>query len=63
MRPELQASTASSTSNSLHLPGIPSDFIEGETARQIDFSLLSRSATTRFVSRGSNPRSLHSTEA
>lgn len=41
----------------------PSAFIDGETARHMVLSLLSGSATTRFVVMGSRPRSTHSTEA
>jgi hypothetical protein len=41
------------TSNNLALPEIPYFFKEGETARQIVFSVLLASATTRFVSKGS----------
>ena len=36
---------------------------EGVTARQMVLSVRLSSATTRFVSRGSKPRSRHSTEA
>ena len=36
------------TSNSLALPGIPNDFKDGLTARQIVFSVLSESATTKW---------------
>lgn len=45
------------------IPGIPYSFKEGDTARQMVFSVRDASATTRFVVRGSRPRSAHSTEA
>ena len=38
-------------------------FSAGVTARQMVFSVLPVSATTRFVFSGSSPRSTHSTEA
>ena len=50
-------------SNNLALPGIPYAFNDGETARQMVFSVLLGSATTRFVVKGSNPRDTHSTDA
>ena len=39
------------------------DFNDGDTAKQIVLSVLDSSATTKFVSRGSSPLSLHSTDA
>jgi len=51
------------TSNSLGLPGSPYAFKEGLTAKQIVFSVLLLSATTKLVVIGLSPRSLHSTEA
>ena len=51
------------TSNNLGLPGTPYDLRAGETARQMVFSVLEESATTRFASNGLSPRSTHSTEA
>ena len=50
-------------SNSLARPGIPRAFSEGDTARQMVFSVRLLSATTRLVRSGSNPRSTHSWEA
>ncbi len=55
--------TRCTTSNSLARPGIPKDFKEGETARQMVFSVRLKSATTRLEVSGSSPRSTHSTEA
>ena len=43
--------------------GIPMALRDGDTARQIVFSVLLRSATTRLAVSGLSPRSLHSTEA
>ena len=37
--------------------------MEGETARQMVFSVRLASATTKWVFKGSSPRSTHSTEA
>ena len=51
------------TSKSLGRLGTPRAFKEGETARQMVPSDRLSSATTRFVVRGSNPLSTHSTEA
>ena len=51
------------TSKRRGLPGIPIALSDGETARQIVFSVLELSATTRFVVIASSPRSIHSTEA
>lgn len=55
--------TFCTTSNNLALPGIPYCFNDGETARQIVFSVRLLSATTRFVVKASKFLSLHSTEA
>ena len=55
--------TLCTTSNSLALPGIPYAFRDGDTARQMVFSVRSASATTRLVVSGSSCRSTHSTEA
>ena len=55
--------TFCTTSNSLARPEIPKLFNEGVTARQIVLSVLSASATTRFVVSGSRFLSTHSTEA
>ena len=55
--------TRCTTSNSLALPEMPYAFRDGETARQIVFSVLSESATTRLVVSGFSPLSTHSTEA
>ena len=55
--------TFSLISNSLALPLIPYFYKEGLTAKQIVFSLLSSSATTKLVFNGSSPLSTHSTEA
>ena len=44
-------------------PGILYPLREGETARQMVFSVREVSATTRWVVSGSSPRSMHSTEA
>ena len=55
--------TRCTTSNNLGLPDIPYDFKDGVTARQIVFSVRLLSATTKFVSIGSKPRSIHSTDA
>ena len=44
-------------------PGIPIALRDGETARQIVFSVRLRSATTRLAVSGLSPRSLHSTDA
>ena len=62
-RSALTASTRWMTSNNRALPGIPWAFSEGETARQIVFSVRLSSATTRLVVMGSRLRSMHSTEA
>ena len=43
--------------------GIPYFFRDGETARQMVFSVRLSSATTRLVVSGSSPRSTHSTDA
>ena len=51
------------TSNSRGLPGMPKDFREGETARQMVLSVRLGSATTRLVVMGSSPPWMHSTEA
>ena len=55
--------TFSITSKSLGLPGMPKDLRDGDTARQIVFSVRSASATTRLAPRGSSPLSTHSQEA
>ena len=47
-------------SNSLARPGMPYAFREGDTARQIVFSVREESATTRFVVSGSRCRAAHS---
>ena len=51
------------TSKSRGLPLIPYFFKAGVTAKQIVFSLRALSATTKFVTIGSSPKSTHSTEA
>ena len=51
------------TSNNLALPGIPYFFNDGDTAKQIVFSLRLTSATTRLVVKGSRFLSTHSTDA
>ena len=51
------------TSKSRGLPGIPSSFMEGETARHMVLAVLSGSATTRLVVMGSTPRAAHSADA
>ena len=63
LRCSLMALTCCTTSKSRALPPIPYDFKEGETARQIVFSVRETSATTRLVVRGLRPLSTHSTEA
>ena len=51
------------TSKSRARPGIPYAFNDGDTARQMVFSVRLASATTRLVVSGSSPRSKHSTDA
>ena len=63
MRRALTSRTFSTTSNSRARPGIPKAFSEGETARQMVFSVRLTSATTRLVVSGFSPREAHSTEA
>ena len=55
--------TRCTTSNSRARPAMPYAFNDGETARQIVFSVRAASATTRFVFSGSSPRAAHSTDA
>ena len=56
-------STPLGISNILHLFFIPIDFIFGDIAKHRAPFPLDGSATTRFVSKGFNPLSTHSTEA
>ena len=51
------------TSNRRARPPMPYAFSDGETAKQMVFSVRLSSATTRFVVSGSRPRSTHSTLA
>ena len=62
-RAALASLTFCTTSNSRARPGIPKALREGETARQMVFSVRLASATTRFVVSGSRPRAAHSAEA
>ncbi len=55
--------TLLTTSYSLLLPDSPYCFKDGVTARQIVFSVLYKSATTKLVVNGLRLRSTHSTEA
>ena len=50
-------------SYTLHRLRTPSFFIPGEAARHIVLSPRDGSATISFASKGSSPRSTHSTEA
>ena len=51
------------TSNSLARPGRPYAFRDGDTARQIVFSVRLTSATTRCVFNGSTWSAAHSADA
>ena len=63
LRRRLTSPTFCIASKSLALPGMPNDLSDGDTARQIVFSVRLSSATTRFVVKGSRPRATHSTDA
>lgn len=62
-RPLLTSLTRCTTSNSRARPGMPYAFREGDTAKQMVFSVRLASATTRLVVSGSRCRAAHSAEA